>query len=114
VDDGDRLDQQCAEDDLGNPLHELMAHEHAELARDLVDRCMAVIHGLPGRLRIAILLRGEGQSSARIGAQMGVDSSTVRGYWRQAIRELTTAMGDVIKILDDEVDEPDPYGEETA
>jgi RNA polymerase sigma factor (sigma-70 family) len=101
LEDGARLDQSCTEQHSGNPVHELLAREHAKLARNLVDQCMTVILGMPEHLRIAILLRGEGQSSSRIGAQMGVDSSTVRGYWQQAIRTLTATLGDVIKILDD-------------
>jgi RNA polymerase sigma factor (sigma-70 family) len=105
------LDQPCADAD---PVHALLAHEHAGLARDLVDRCMAVIHSMPEHLRIALLLRGDGQTSSQIGDQIGVDSSTVRGYWKQAIKELTANVGHVIRILDDEVDERDLGGEETA
>lgn len=103
------LDQLCVDAD---PMYALLAHEHVVLARDLLDRCMTVINSLPERLRVALLLRGEGQTSSQIGEQMGVDSSTVRGYWKQAIKELTANVGDVIMILDDEVDEWDRGGEE--
>lgn len=105
------LDQPCADAD---PVDALLAHEQAVLARDLVDRCMTVIHSMPEHLRIALLLRGEGQTSSQIGTQMGLNSSTVRGYWKQAIKELTANAGRVIRILDDERDEQDQGGEETA
>jgi DNA-directed RNA polymerase specialized sigma24 family protein len=75
---------------------------------------MAVIHSMPEHLRIALLLRGDGRTSSQIGDQIGVDSSTVRGYWKQAIKELTANVGHVIRTLDDEVDERDLGGEETA
>jgi RNA polymerase sigma factor (sigma-70 family) len=111
LEDSDCLDQPCADAD---PVHALLVHEHAVLVGDLLDRCMTVIHSMPEDLRIALVLRGEGQNSTEIGAQMGVDSSTVRGYWKRAIKELTVNVGDVIRILDDEVDERDRGGEETA
>jgi RNA polymerase sigma factor (sigma-70 family) len=107
--DADCLDQPCADAD---PVHALLAYEHAVSARDLVDRCMTVIHSMPEHLRIALLLRGDGQTSSQIGTQMRVDSSTVRGYRKQAIEKLTANVGHVIKILDDEVDERDQGGEE--
>jgi RNA polymerase sigma factor (sigma-70 family) len=111
LEDAGCLDRPCADAD---PVRALLVHEHAVLADDLLDRCMTVIHSLPEHLRIALLLRGDGQTSSQIGAQMGVDSSTVRGYWKQAIKELIANVGDVIRILDDEVDERDRGGEETA
>jgi RNA polymerase sigma factor (sigma-70 family) len=107
----DCLDQACADTD---PVRTLLAHEHTVLARDLVDRCMTVIHSMPEHLRIALLLRGDAQTSSQIGDQMGVDSSTVRGYWKQAIKELTATVGHVIRILDDEIDEQDLGVEEKA
>jgi RNA polymerase sigma factor (sigma-70 family) len=111
VEDAGCLEQPCADAD---PVHALLAHEHAVLARDLVDRCKTVIHSMPEHLRLALLARGAGKTSSQIGAQMGVDSSTVRGYWKQAIKELTANVGHVIRILDDEVNEQDQDGEETA
>jgi RNA polymerase sigma factor (sigma-70 family) len=111
LEDAAQLDQPSAHDNPDDPVHNLLTREHALLARELLDRCMAVIHSMPERRRIAILLRADGQSSRQIGALMGVDSSTVRGYWKQAIKELTASVGDVIKILD-AVDEQDQDGEE--
>jgi RNA polymerase sigma factor (sigma-70 family) len=111
LEDAARLDQPSAHDNPDDPVHNLLAREHALLARGLLDRCMAVIHSMPEHLRIAILLRADGRSSRQIGALMGVDSSTVRGYWQRAIKELTANVGDVIKILD-AVDEQDQDGEE--
>jgi RNA polymerase sigma factor (sigma-70 family) len=94
------LDRPSLADDPDDPVQALLTCEHRSLARHLVDECMAVIQTMPERMRIAILLRGDGCTSQQIATQMGVDASTVRGYWKKAIKELTAKVGDVIKILD--------------
>lgn len=104
LEDGERLDRPSDEDDPGHPVHELLAREHRELARDLATRCMAVIHGMRSERRIAVLLRGEGLTSAEIGTRMGIAASTVRGYWREAIMVLKATVGDVITMLDTDTD----------
>lgn len=76
----------------------------AVLARDLLHRCIAVIDTLPEHLRVAILLRCDPDhqyTSTEIGAILEVDASTVRGYWRKVIQELSERVGPVIKILDE-------------
>jgi RNA polymerase sigma factor (sigma-70 family) len=98
IEDAGRLDQA---NDADDPVEVLLAREHAALARNLVEQCMAVIQSMPEHLRVAILLRGERHTSRQIGVLMGVDSSTVRGYWKQAIKELNNRVGDVIRILED-------------
>jgi RNA polymerase sigma-70 factor (ECF subfamily) len=78
---------------------------HVLLARELLDQCLAVIQSLPSHLRLAIVLRAEGLTSGEIGEQLGVDSSTVRGYWAKVIQELHAKVGPVLRILDDELAE---------
>jgi RNA polymerase sigma factor (sigma-70 family) len=73
---------------------------HVLLANDLLDQCLAVIHTLPHHVRLAIRLRLDGFNSREIGCQLGVDSSTVRGYWARVTQEITDKVGPVLKILD--------------
>ncbi|MEU8606383.1 sigma factor [Actinoplanes sp. NPDC048791] len=73
LEDSDWFDQPWAEQESADPVYRLLAQERGELARDLVNRCMKVIHGLRAEWRIAILLRGEGLSSA------ATSTSRIRG-----------------------------------